>query len=217
MVSILEALTRRNVGINSVAPPGRNTIVAHELEVESWTSWTEFNYKTLSHIFRTELAMEYEGEREPRPLDDDLQICSEDTLDVLLHRFPIPTINYALASQQGSCYFGRGSRCGEEIKPDWSVTSPNCLSEGSYINVLPGDTKLDSKWWPQMIHGLTTQVDEWKKVMAQIIGYMVLLGSRYGFIIMDANLVVLRITLNLSTDNLVEHSRHRPYGLTSSH
>lgn len=58
--------------------------------------------------------------------------------------------------------------------------------------MLPGDTKLDSKWQPGIID--TRDYSEWQKVVAQVATYMASHFSRYGFIITDAVLVVLRLT-----------------------
>lgn len=203
MVRLLEVLTRPNVGVQSVAVPGGNTSSAMTISVDTWYPWINFNYTTLTRIFRRELASEYRGSQERVPLDDDTNICSEDTLEDLLRGFITPAVNYALNGQVGSCYFGRGSRCSIYIKSDWSVTSPDWINnDGGYINILPGDTKLSSKWQPTMIDGTARQYAEWKKVMAQVVGYMVSHESRYGFVITDACLVVLRVTRRESTSDI---------------
>lgn len=79
-------------------------------------------------------------------------------------------------------------------KPDWSVVSNLRVDEtGHYLNVLPGDTKIDAKWRPTMV-GEQENYREWQNVMAQIVTYMALNHSRYGFIITDTVFVALRIT-----------------------
>ncbi|KAB5513037.1 hypothetical protein GE09DRAFT_1163670 [Coniochaeta sp. 2T2.1] len=64
---------------------------------------------------------------------------------------------------------------------------------GHYLNVLPGDTKIDAKWRPTMVDE-PENYREWQNVMAQIVTYIALNHSRYGFIITDTVFVALRIT-----------------------
>ncbi len=70
----------------------------------------------------------------------------------MLRRFVCPTVNYALDTANGSSHYGRGTRCGlGRYKPDWSlVSNQHFASNGGYANLVPGDTKLDSKWRPDM-------------------------------------------------------------------
>ncbi|KAK1762573.1 hypothetical protein QBC33DRAFT_501041 [Phialemonium atrogriseum] len=196
MPTLLEALTRRNVVINSDAVvPGGNTTVITSILPENWSPWLDFNYATLTRIFRRELASEYQGSPEQRPLVEDLTINNEETLEDLLRRFVAPVVNYALDGQAGQCHLGRGSRCGAKDRPDWSVISPMRLDEyGRHANMLPGDTKLDAKWWPTMVEEDESNFAQWQKVVAQAETYMALHRSRYGFILTDRDLVVLRIT-----------------------
>src|ERR1700744_5462712 len=100
----------------------------------------------------TQLDAQYQGSPESAPLPLDLRINDEETLEDLLRRFVIPTVNHAPYSRTRPCgHFGRGRRCPSYGKPDWSVISPHRLDDdGMYRNLLPGDTKLDAKWWPMM-------------------------------------------------------------------
>ncbi|KAL7794235.1 hypothetical protein V8C37DRAFT_401536 [Trichoderma ceciliae] len=193
MVSILEALTMPNVAITNYSVKGQNTTPLVDVAVETWRPWVDFNYNTLVGIFKMELAREYVGASDQKPLEQDLWICNEATVDDLVRRFIIPAVNYALADQSGACHYGRGSRCRAAHDPDWSVISNSCINNGAYVNILPGDTKVDAKWWPSMI-GEAKNLCEWQKVMSQILAYMIFEQNRYGFILTDANLVVLRIT-----------------------
>ncbi|KAJ2898884.1 hypothetical protein MKZ38_003604 [Zalerion maritima] len=195
MVSVLRVLTQPNVGVSAEAVThGSNSIVTTSIAVENWQPWPDFDYGTLTRIFRRELDEEYRGEPEPRPLNNDLRICNEETLEDVLRRFISPIVNYALNWQLGSPHYGRGSRCGPGYRPDWSVISASCLDEyGRYANVLPGDTKLDAKWWSGMVDE-EDNFGEWQKVVSQIVTYMASHNTRYGFIITDACVVALRIT-----------------------
>ncbi|KAK5989677.1 hypothetical protein PT974_07932 [Cladobotryum mycophilum] len=57
---------------------------------------------------------------------------------------------------------------------------------------MPGDTRLDRKWQPSMLED-DDDMMEWQKVVIQVLNYMIEHGTRYGFVITDANLVVLRL------------------------
>ncbi|KAM4059828.1 hypothetical protein HRG_002548 [Hirsutella rhossiliensis] len=162
---------------------------------ESWVPWADFNYATLTQVFHEELKSTYTGSKDPKPLILDVTVHNEETLDDYLRRFMIPTVNYALAGQAGQAHFGRGSRCGGNYIPDWSVVSDKHLHEelGAYVNLLPGDTKLSAKWAPEMLSN-DEYYDEWAKVVSQVLTYMDYYGVRYGFILTDTYLVPLRLT-----------------------
>jgi len=136
----------------------------------------------------------YRGSPEQRPLEEDLMINNEETLEDLLRRFISPVVNYALENQLGRPHLGRGSRFGSD-RSDWSVISAQCIDGwGRFENVLPGDTKLDAKWRPTMIDEGPGSFVEWQKVVAQVVTYMAKNHTRYGFILTDGFLVPLRLT-----------------------
>ncbi|EEU43002.1 uncharacterized protein NECHADRAFT_83683 [Fusarium vanettenii 77-13-4] len=193
MPTLLHVLTRSNVNVdNSLVPRGGNSTVDTDVQApESWRPWQGFDYATLTTIFRRELDKEYVGAAKPEPLPQDLCLFNEETLDDVLRR------------RDGVPHFGRGSRCGTTYKPDWSVISPLRLSQNqSFVNVLPGDTKLSKKWWPTMGREGGTRWAEWQKVITQIVTYMADNNSRYGFILSDECLVALRLTRKRSPDTL---------------
>ncbi|KAK5989705.1 hypothetical protein PT974_07961 [Cladobotryum mycophilum] len=193
MTTILEVLTSPNVAVSNYATKGPNTTIDSDITFNTWKPWVGFNYDTLTRIFKRELAQDFRGSPDPAPLEQDLCIVNEATLEDLLRRFISPSINYALAGQCGSSHYGRGTRCHSDYEPDWSVISSYWTDETGYVNLLPGDTKLDSKWWPTMLQD-SKEFPEWRKVVIQITTYMISVGSRYGFVITDANLVVFRLT-----------------------
>jgi hypothetical protein len=59
-----------------------------------------------------------------------------------------------------------------------------------------------------MVHE-TRYVNEWQKGMSQILMYMTSEETRYGFILTDANLVVLRITRRHIGDGLAASRARR--------
>lgn len=216
MPTLLQVLTRPNISVDtSLVPAGGNTTINTTIHPLNWRPWRGFDYTTLAKIFRKDLERDYRGSAMHEPLPQDLRIVNEETLDDLLRRFEIPTVNYCLSGRSGDSHFGRGSRCMAYYKPDWSVLSSLCLDEnGCYANILPGDTKLGKKWWPAMKREGGTRFAEWKKVIAQIVTYMAYNNSRYGFIITDEYLVALRLTRKVASEALVTERTPR---VTVSH
>ncbi|KAM5362330.1 hypothetical protein ACJZ2D_012611 [Fusarium nematophilum] len=185
MPTILEVLTRRNVPVNSASVvPGTNTTVRTDIQPEDWTPWPDFNYSTLTRIFYTEPWEGYRGSEEQRPLEKELAINDERTLETLLLEFMSPAISYALDNQEGQAYLGEGSRCGDDA--DWSVISDEWYDEHGYFNLLPGDTKLGAKWTPAM---LRDNFNEWRKAVSQVETNMARNSTRYGFILTETNLI----------------------------
>lgn len=197
VVTLLEALTRRATPFNAEAAiQGTNTVTRTDIEIGNWTDWTDFTYECITNIYRSELATEYHGQMEPRPLKPDLAIHKEVSVEDGLRRFRIPIVNYALERMPGSPHYARGDRCGTSgFEPDWSCVSDKALVyEGqTYRNLVPGDTKISSKWCPEMRQS-HDQWDEWYKVICQIVTYVAEHRVRYGFIVTDDVLVVLRIS-----------------------
>ncbi|PCD21776.1 hypothetical protein AU210_015579 [Fusarium oxysporum f. sp. radicis-cucumerinum] len=190
MPTILEVLTGRNVSINSDSViSGTNTTVRTNIQPDDWTPWRDFNYSTITHIFHAELQKPYRVEKGPKPLEKELIISDERTLETLFLKFLSPTVNYALNDQAGQAFLGEGTRCSDDA--DWSTISDQWFDDRGYLNLLPGDTKLDAKWRPSM---LSDNFNEWQKVVSQVATYMARNCTRYGFILTDTKLVVLRLT-----------------------
>lgn len=91
----------------------------------------------------------------------------------------------------------------EKRFPDWAGIQP-ALSQAdvrgiknSSINILPGDTKVSKKWLSDDIvdGALDTDYtpDNWQRPLKQVYTYCVRANSRYGYIITDKELVVIRI------------------------
>jgi len=202
MPTILEVLTTRNVEIRSEnVREGPNTTKDTDIWPDAWVPWEEFNYKTLVRIFDNGLKNEYRGLSVPRALPADLTIYNERTLEDLFRRFTVPSVNYALVTQKRTPYVGAGGRSRSDA--DWSTTSDQRVEPYSdtLVDFVPGDTKLDAKWWVGMEEDDET-FDEWQKVVSQVMTYMALKKSRYGFIITDAGFVALRITREPTDDGL---------------
>lgn len=210
MPILLDVLAEKSVAKdfnNAGSFPGLNSVCKTQAHVNDWHPWEDFTYDTIKQIFKKELSRRYKGESEPQPLPLDLRVLKEDATQDALGRFPIPIVNYALNSIGGTEHFSRGSRCYQHgvYIPDWSVVSQSHVGvTGGMLNILPGDTKISSKWWSSMLKDFDN-FDEWKKVLNQIVTYMASCSVRYGFIVTDIKVVALRIT-----------RQHVPKGLASS-
>ncbi|KAJ4161591.1 uncharacterized protein LMH87_007622 [Akanthomyces muscarius] len=215
MPTILEALAEKSVAkdfncILGVA--GSNTACDTTISIEQWHSWEDFTYNNIKQIFKKDLGRRYKGENEPSPLPMDLDVFKEDATQDALGRFPVPIVNYALDSSGGSEHFGRGSRCetNDMYVPDWSVLSkPHAIEAGMMLNMLPGDTKISSKWRSSMLEDNDGKFDEWKKVLDQVVTYMAWWSARYGFIVTDTEVVALRIHRQHVPDGLAVHRPRR--------
>ncbi|KAK2036349.1 hypothetical protein LZ31DRAFT_616197, partial [Colletotrichum somersetense] len=158
---------------------GSNTIGQDWISVESWRPWTDFTYKNLSTIFHGPLSA---------------------SLNYLLNRFVFPIINLALKRTAAASrtldqfYISPGSWCQGLGVPDWGLVARSRV-DGKYHNHLPGDTKLSAKWSPEMQKSQKNSVrEQWKLPVSQVNTYAADSGCRYGYIITDDLLVVLRFS-----------------------
>ncbi len=95
-------------------------------------------------------------------------------------------------------------KCG----PNWGAVKNSTIdvkSKGKAKNILPGDTKLSSKWSSSTINpGDIEKHDvrqDWYQPIAQIFTYCVRNNARYGYLITDKELVVIRVGPENQTDN----------------
>ncbi|OAR05855.1 hypothetical protein LLEC1_06539 [Akanthomyces lecanii] len=225
MPTILEALTEPSVARdlnNEYAATGPNTIIDSAVEIENWSAWEDFTYENIKAIFKKQLGLRYQGGREPEPLAQDLFILNEDSTDDAIRRFPMPIVNYALKSAKGTEHFGRGSRCASiRYVPDWSVVADDHFMEGEgaglmerLMDILPGDTKISSKWTSEIETDFPLAL-EWEKVVRQVVTYMAAWSVRYGFIVTDAEVVVLRIIRQHTTSGLASSRLRRKHSQAS--
>lgn len=206
MVTVLEALTRPCAAFVCYAPEGRNTVIRTDIAPEVWYPWDEFNYDNITTIFREQLATQFNGSREPRVLDKDTSVHNEESVEDALRRYRIPTVNYALDGMPNAPHYARGTRCsgtGSGFKADWSCVSDAALDpdDGSYLNLVPGDTKISAKWSPDL-RDAPNGYNEWQNAVAQTVSYSAERNVRYGFIVTDTVLVVLRIAHQYTGEGL---------------
>ncbi|KAK0702712.1 hypothetical protein B0H67DRAFT_558327 [Lasiosphaeris hirsuta] len=212
--SILDTLSGECPAIDATrTKPGTNTTSTYWPDVDTWTRWGGFNaqdlYKRYQPIVDAEWASGVAGSADPSSWDT--RVFDEDSLEHYLSKFLLPHVNTALGhachvlgmDKNNDLDVGRGGRCyygGDTtrlFKPDWSLCSDS-QTQGSklYKNLLPGDTKLAMKWRSSMYK--TAAHYAWKDPVRQILYYMKEVGVRYGWLITDAELVVLRVSVELT-------------------
>ncbi|KLU91023.1 hypothetical protein MAPG_09548 [Magnaporthiopsis poae ATCC 64411] len=222
LTTLLDILTSPNLERISLTGKGQNTQPAWNPSWgRCWEAWDEFNLRTLLSIYGSSLDLACSSMSQPSPSEFDREILSEDTLEHFISRFNMPIINHALAValeragregklQQGlQAHLGRGSRCLlQEQRMDWCLASPQHPgAQAKYRCILPGDSKLDSKWNAELYN---IDYEEWRKPVDQVVGYMINSRWRYGFAITDQELYVFRITLLPISVGSVPTLRTRP-------
>ncbi|KAK7917389.1 hypothetical protein PG985_010997 [Apiospora marii] len=172
-----------------------------------WRLWEDFNYPLLSKIFKSEIETTFTGPAADKPVFMSRAMFNEKCLDRYIHKEIVEVVNKALDNVQpkgARFHIGEGSRCaannkvrtateaaGSRLRPDWSVVPGIEGTDTTKLsNVLLGDTKLHIKWSP---NSKEADEKEWMKVLSQVTSYMAENNCRYGFIITEVYLVVLRL------------------------
>lgn len=200
--SLLEILTQPNPRLDSQSvPAGGNTTGNGWVAVTGWRRWSEFNYENLLSVYKSHLFSDW---RHPPSVDNpsgfDQEIRDERSMDLFLAKYIWPHVNGALAevsscrnSSIESLYLAPGSWCHGDEDPDWGLVSRERRDEAKFWNILPGDTKLSAKWRSDMRKSESEYLRrQWSLPVSQVSTYGVEGGCRYGFIITDEELVVLR-------------------------
>ncbi|KAG6134648.1 hypothetical protein E4U28_005744 [Claviceps purpurea] len=213
MPSIHDILSKPNLTLNSSPVPwGQNTYDDRWTWVSDWTPWTDFTLQNLTAMYSKVLNSSWMG---PQPVDIatafDQVIRDEASLDLFLAKYIWPSVNLALSQASlilglgQNIYVGSGTWCCGSKSPDWGLVSDlnGALSPEKFRNLLPGDTKLSAKWAPEMKTSPQDSVrDQWRAPLRQVGTYAEYSRCRYGFLITDAALVVLRFTKEHIGDGL---------------
>ena len=195
--------------------------------------WRDFEYDTLQSIYggtlREVLEKSFDLDDVFIPRIPLCQIYDEDSLQTLLIRWNLSVTTSALSAAQGHlkirrtekiymCKGGQAKWPGESNKrrrPDWAAVKDPRLdddSEDKPRNLLPGDTKPSRKWSSvAIIRGDIEQVHfnrNWYQPMAQIFTYCVRNDARYGYIITDKELVVVRVGPTAQGDSTKSQPSH---------
>ncbi|KAL8749807.1 MAG: hypothetical protein Q9199_007467 [Rusavskia elegans] len=125
--------------------------------------------------------------------------------------------------------FNQGWRCGQayfpglplkqestnrKLRPDWAgiKQSPGCPKQPP--NILPGDTKLGSKWKSSNIEpgkvSKATNRGGWLAAIRQIYTYCIKTDARYGYLLTDKELVAVRISWIPDTETTDPEDKAKP-------
>ncbi|KFY95927.1 hypothetical protein V498_03005 [Pseudogymnoascus sp. VKM F-4517 (FW-2822)] len=227
--TILAELTRPNPKIDaSCTSEGTNTISGAWTHVTSWVEWTEFEHGTLRSMFKDVVEAEWKDPVRPDEGSSfDREIWDEDTLEHLLSKEMLPPVNDAFrqATRVLKCpkvHLGRAGRCSNDpssdsrLRPDWALCSRKSMQgTGKYTNLLPGDTKLAKKWSPTFYES-PQRHKSWVEPVRQIQTYSHVLNVRYGWLITEECLVVMRFCREHIEPGLASE-RSRRAGLQESY
>lgn len=225
--TILEELSKPNPALTDHAKWGTNTTNSRWVAVEGWTQWKDFTaeklYAVFSDLVESEWSIRSDFHGVPSAWDRDFH--DEDEFEHLVSRFILPQVNAALrhalktAKLNFELDLGRAGRTYYEpggdrrFKPDWALCSDRAImtfEDGSYryYNIMPGDSKLSIKW-KSSFYDDPENSSYWKDPVRQTVQYCIQSHSRYGFIITDGELVVLRIRTEHTGTGLADKRTRR--------
>ncbi|KAG6070642.1 hypothetical protein E4U16_006717 [Claviceps sp. LM84 group G4] len=188
------------------ASRGPNVYNESWVHVSEWTPWVDFTLQNLTSIYAQVLNASWSGE-DSQSIGisgrGDLLVSDERSLNFFLDKYLWPFVNRAL-EQAASIInlgpeplgLGLGSFGQNTASPDWGLFSmPNPLPQEKLDILLPGLTKLSTKWYPEMRFSKHESArSEWAVPLSQVSTCAALSDCRYGFLITDESLVVLRFT-----------------------
>lgn len=163
------------------------------------------------------------------------EIHDEDSLDALLVRWNNAVVSTALAVAQRTddstksstdanvdeIFMARGGQgwmpyttmTNRSLHPDWAGIQKSKTKEitvnnkqrTSYVNILPGDSKLSTKWTSKLYQADTTRA-KYTNPFDQIFTYCVRANARFGYLISQEELVAVRVSWRLKAE--VEKELH---------
>ena len=205
------------------SPRGSNTSSKSLLYLTpgSIVEWEEFGYDSLQEIYGGALHRVLKREYSCRDYSDIprkpyCEIADENCLEMLLAMWNWRIVSESLSKAQeclyerqdsNVIYMAKGGRSrfsvAGKLRPDWAgiLSDPeDSISQEEAIkppNILPGDSKLGKKWSSSKIkNGIVKWQylrNDWLKPLRQIYTYCVRANARYGYIITDEEVVVIRV------------------------
>ncbi|KAM0249214.1 hypothetical protein ACHAQJ_009120 [Trichoderma viride] len=222
--TILSELSSQNPILNaSRASPGGTTHHSDWPAAESWTLWEDFNATQCYQLFEEIMNAEWQDPTADVDLTTfDLEIYDEDSFEhSVLSRKLYPSVNAALQRAMelldiseginlcrgGRTYYNPSGATGH--RPDWALCSRLHMTDTlAYYNLLPGDTKLSVKWSSDLFPDYLAY---WENPVRQILHYCDMSRVRYGYIITDQELVVMRCTREaIGTPEMTRSGRGQP-------
>ncbi len=225
--SLLDYLRSENPVLNGDMCHGRgNTLSQGDL----WETprvikvWEDFNFNSLKSIYGGQLQTTLNRrftfhDFSAIPGFPFCEIHDEKSLDYLIAKWNYSMIADALSTAQSHLdnhpahrriHMVGGSQAdypasSPKYRPDWGAVRRATACIGKPKNVLPGETKLSQKWSSTFIRLGDVKFDytkvDWLRPLAQIFSYCVRSNSRYGYVITDKELVVVRISPGSDTDS----------------
>lgn len=144
-------------------------------------------------------------------LDDDVtEFTAERSFESFLFKWTHTIVSKALSKAQNQCELlhppyvdmvvGCDAWAPQKFQPDWAgVRKAGVKHHDRPDNILPGDTKVSYKWKSTEIN--TTKIPSdyapsWLWPIMQVFTYCVRLNTRYGYIITDEEIVILRVRVD---------------------
>ena len=218
--SLREYLQRENPVINNLpCKTGKNTTTNNNnFTLPRYIElWEDFELDSLKAMYGGALQAILEQnfylhDHSAIPQFPFCEVHDEDSLNSLLIRWTHSIVSDALATAQKQLegynhgvhiFMVRGGQANyagssSKYRADWAAVqqSPSYHSTKN-PNILPGDTKLSSKWSSEHV-GLgpvskNVPVPQWLNPLTQVYTYCIRANVRYGYIITDEELVVLRV------------------------
>ena len=187
----------------------------------SIVKWEDFGYDSLQKIYGGALHRVLKKEYSCRDYSDIPQkpyceIADENCLEMLLAMWNWRVVSEGLSKAQeclyehqdsNVIYMAKGGRSrflvAGKFRPDWAGIRSNpedgISQEETFKppNILPGDSKLGKKWSSNKIKDgpVTPEYlpNDWLKPLRQIYTYCVKANARYGYIITNEEVVVVRV------------------------
>lgn len=225
--SLLEYLRSENPVINGeMCRPGSNTSSKGDI----WETpreikvWEDFEFSSLKSMYGGQLqevlARHFDFQDfSAIPQFPFREIHDENSLECLIVKWNHSMISDALSTAQsylddrlthGRIHMVRGGQAdypasNSKLRPDWGGVQRPTTHISKPKNVLPGDTKLSNKWSSGLIKLGQVHLDykkiDWLRPLTQVFSYCVRSNSRYGYVITDKELVVVRIRPGSETDS----------------
>jgi len=203
--TILLSLTRPNPKVYNYGPPGNLTIGPRWVPVEGIRQWEDFTYSILAARFKTELKKSVSS-WDP---SDHIKRChfnevvNEDSVEAFLTTNCMLPIGSALYEVDKTLCMGAASKFARPDGtglPDWGCGHTS-REPSSRHNFCPGDIKGSSKWNSNLLYDVDWEnyqnEPDWINIarpLEQVQHYCTYLGTRYGWILTDRELVVMRVT-----------------------
>lgn len=207
--TILQYLTRPNPTVTSYAITGGLTINDEWNTIEGILPWEDFTYDILCAKFETELRKRI-SLWDPNDLIEKSrfnEMVGEDSVTAFVTVNSILAVNAALWEIENGLHVGPGSKSVKPVglgSPDWGGYRASPINR---LNFCPGDIKCSTKWssdglfeakWDMYIE--ERELLDKALPLEQVQHYCTHLGTRYGWVLTDKELVVIRVTNSVDDD-----------------